>query len=158
MTTSRHELVASGFLTQMGLVNTQVAGGGGTVTLARNVDDAIKVDRALVMVDGGYEKNPESLGEVMGQDRYLRRFAVFGYCRAATDALLAAAINDLNARLVKAILTDPTLGGVAEYTWERSQDNPDWDDEKGRRPNASFTVHFETEYVTKQGDPFSLPG
>ena len=156
MSLSRREIILAAFKTQLDKINTLTA--GATVTTARNVDDAVAAPPAVVMVDGGMEKNSGTVGgEIFGEDRYLLRISVYGYASNVTDAGLGADISDLHARIVKTRLADVTLGGVAEYMRESAMDDPEWDHERGRRPNAAVMVHFETEFITKQGDPYSLP-
>lgn len=156
---SRRETVLQAFKTQLAVINS--AGAGTTVTIARNVDDALDAATklpAVIMVDLGMEKNGADVGgEITGQDRYMLRVGVYGYVSNATDEGLGGDISDLQARIVKAMLADTTLAGAAEYLREAAMDDPDYDHVDGHRPNAAFITHFEVEFVTKQGDPFSLP-
>lgn len=158
MPTSRRELVLQAFKTQLSLINTVTT--GPAVTVARNVDDAITAPPAVVMVDGGMTKNAGEVGgEITGQDRYLLRVGVYGYVSNATDEGLGGDISDLNARIARTMLADVSLGGTAGFMREATDamDDPDYDHERGRRPNAAFMSHFEIEFITRQGDPFELP-
>lgn len=129
------------------------------VTILRNSGDQVDVAPTAIMVDGGQERHTGAGGdgEVFGQDTYTLRVRVFGYVDAATDEALGGAISDLYAKIVAAILADPTLAGAAQYTREASSslDDPDWDSDRGRRPNAAFAVNFEVEFVTRNGDPYN---
>lgn len=160
MPTSRLETVLAAFKTQLATINSVAP--GSTVTVARSLDDAIAQGSlpTVVMTKGALLKNDGAVGgEITGQDRYLINIAVWCYEGAATDELLDAALSDIYARVVKTMLANVTLSGAAEYLREapNAADAPEWDHERGRRPNAALTVFFETEFITKQGDPFSLP-
>ena len=76
--------------------------------------------------------------------------------RFHTPGALARVQLAIDAELA-AILADPTLAGAAQYTREASSslDDPDWDSDRGRRPNAAFAVNFEVEFVTRNGDPYN---
>jgi hypothetical protein len=125
---------------------------------------------ALIMVDGGQSRTIDlgngsgqsgatgsgHDGEVFGQEAYTARVVVHGYVDAADSAALGAAISDLYAKVVQAVLADPYLGGAAQYLREAADSLSDPEiNLEGVLPTAVFAVHFEVEFVTKSGDPFS---
>jgi hypothetical protein len=150
---SRREAALAAFKTQLETLNTptQVA------TVARNVRDAVTAPPAVVMVDGGERKNED--GESFLEDRYTLRVSVYGYVQAATDEQLGGEISELRAKIVAAVLADPFLAGAAEYVREApdAMDNPDYDEERGRKPSAAMMVNFEVEYTTAKGNPYAGP-
>jgi hypothetical protein len=125
---------------------------------------------ALIMVDGGQSRTialgndsgqsgaagSDRDGEVFGQETYTARVAVYGYVDAADSTALGAAISDLYAKVVQAVLADPYLDGSAQYLREAADSLSDPEiNLEGVLPTAVFAIHFEIEFVTKSGDPFS---
>jgi len=129
---------------------------GGAFKVKRNAGDALTVADApaVDMVDGG-QKSDE---QVFGETAYVLRVRVFGYARAANGDALGAAISDLDGQVVKAALADRYLGGLVDWVREApdSLDDPDVNHD-GARPHAHLVKHFEIEFRTKAGDPFSAP-
>lgn len=80
------------------------------------------------------------------------RFMVRHVAQAANEVDLA--VDPLYVAGVRAILADPTLGGLARYTREISQK---WDLEKGSVDTVALVVTYESEFETSRSDPSSSP-
>jgi hypothetical protein len=87
--------------------------------------------------------------------RYTMDVDAEGYVKAATDALIGPAINNLYGELTKAALADHTLGGLAIDVRESNLQDVYIDDES-QKPSAAFAVTFNITYSTAGGDPFTL--
>lgn len=148
MPTTRRELVLEAFKAQLGA--------GAAFAVRRNAGDDLTADDAPAadLVDGGQVADESVFGEVT----YTLRARVYGYVRAADGDALGAAISDLHGQVVKNGLSDRYLGGLAEYVREapESLDDPEMNRD-GARPHAGLVVHFEIEFRTKAGDPYTAP-
>jgi len=78
-----------------------------------------------------------------------------GYARAASDALLGPAVNNLYGELVKAGLASHTLGGLTVDVREGGLQDVYIDDEASK-PTGAFAMTFSIQYSTAGGDPFTL--
>ena len=78
-----------------------------------------------------------------------------GYARAATDAVLGKALSNLHGELVKAALTDHTLGGLSVDVREGDLQDVYIDDEASK-PTGAFALTFQIQFSTAGGDPFTL--
>jgi len=87
--------------------------------------------------------------------RYSLSVDVEGYVRAATDALLGPAINNLYAETVYSALSDYTLGGLSIDVQEGDLQDVYIDDEAST-PTGAFAMTFTIQYSTAGGDPFTL--
>lgn len=143
--------------TVLAAFKTQLASNiGGSEQVFRNRKDAITSAPALVVEDGGQDRDDSNSAE----DRYRLRVRVWAYVEAGDGEDgedVGGDISDLHARIVKAITTDATLGGAAEYVTEANMEDPEWDPEAGSRDNATFVVGFTVEFTTKVGDPTQRP-
>lgn len=82
---------------------------------------------------------------------------ILGFVKAAGDAALGPAINDLYARTVEALEADKTLG-LAFVLWSGEEDfEVEFDEEEGHAPAAAFTLSWEVRYQVAVSDPYSAP-
>jgi hypothetical protein len=84
-----------------------------------------------------------------GVDAWRLRFCV--RCMVSAQNTADAAADPLYSAAVKAILADPTMGGLATFAeelthkWER--------DGTAATDNLALVVTFETQFSTRRGDP-----
>lgn len=114
----------------------------------RAVDDG---QRPAVVVVSAADDRPDVEGT--GQDEYRMGVLVHGFVSAAAGASIEAAVNELYARIVRAALADPQLGGLADNLRHRGM-NHDLTAQGGAR-TAEIIVEFEVDYATVEGDPFT---
>ncbi|MGE0715647.1 MAG: hypothetical protein AB7P02_09400 [Alphaproteobacteria bacterium] len=122
----------------------------GGVTVYRNRSSRIVSLPAVNLVDGGMKADDETLGLT----RYDMEFSVQGYVDPANDAAIGPAISDLQARIVEALLADPTLGGVVVDVHE-GESRVDIDRGEGKAPVAMIETDFTVEFFTREGDPYA---
>ncbi len=132
-----------------------VADGGPSVTRLerarqRDIDD---VRRPALLVIGGGEERLEA--EASGQDEYRMTVEVWGYAQARSNESVETALNDLYARVVRALAVDPHLGGLADdVRFQRfSHDLV----ALGSARTADFVAEYAVEYATAEGDPYQRP-
>ena len=126
------------------------------ISVFRNRKDAITSAPAVVIEDGGMAPDTSNIAE----DRYRMRVRVWAYVEAGASEDgedVGGDISELHGRIVKAITSDRSLGGVAEDVEPLDMDDPEWDLETGTRDNAAFAVGFTVEFTTKAGDPTVVP-
>jgi hypothetical protein len=131
---------------------------GDAVTVERGRDTPASEFPCLVIAAGSEQGREESYGQ---QDLTMT-VEVYGYVQQAAQegdvdaagADFEAAVNDLYARTVQAVMTEPrTLGGIAvdmrfvSMTPEIAMD--------AATNSGSFTVVFEVDYWTSSSNPFS---
>jgi hypothetical protein len=87
--------------------------------------------------------------------RYTLDVEAEGYARAATDLLLGPAVNQLYGQLVKAALSDHSLGGLAIDVREGNMQDIYIDDEASK-PTGAFPITFSIQFSTVGGDPFTI--
>lgn len=80
---------------------------------------------------------------------------VVGHARAASDAALGQAVNNLYGEVAKAALADHTLGGLTIDVQESDVIERYVDDEADK-PTGSFQMQFNLQFSTAYGDPFTL--
>lgn len=105
---------------------------------------------SVLVIDGDEGEPEEGIGIV-------KRFAIVraeGYVKAATQAVLRNARENLQAHVIHAIASDYTLGGWAVNATHTRTDTIQVF--HSTIPAAAFSVEFEIEYWTKPGDPFTL--
>ncbi|WP_165063941.1 hypothetical protein [Paludisphaera rhizosphaerae] len=90
-----------------------------------------------------------------GATDYRMAVTVEGYVQTPGRDTLAAANNDLYARVVRALNDDYTLGGFAQDVTETAAAF-DVDRDGMETPTAYFAVEFEIRYFTRQGDPYAV--
>ena len=96
------------------------------------------------------------LSDETGATRYRLTVDVEGYVRVQTDPDLGPALNALYAELVKAAVSDFSLGDLAVDVREGDVDDV-FIDPDASRPTAAFSMSFDIDYSTATGDPFT-PG
>jgi hypothetical protein len=131
---------------------------GDAVTVERGRDAPVSAFPCLI-INSGNERGEE---RSYGQQDLTMTVEVYGYVQQAAEegdvdaagADFEAAVNDLYARTVQAVLTEPrTLGGIAidmrfvSMTPEIAMD--------AATNSGSFTVVFEVDYWTSSSNPFS---
>lgn len=102
---------------------------------------------ALHIFDGG-QKALEWGGF---ETRFESRFTVEGYLEAADGAEAHDELSDLYANVVKALITEPPMGGLAESIDEIGMDvsvGPLFG-----KARLSFTLDFSITYATRRDDP-----
>lgn len=103
---------------------------------------------ALHCYDGG-----ERLTEA---ESYATRKALFltveGFVQGASGAAAHAALNTLHANVVKALLTEPPLGGIVELIEEAGDLRIDVAELASQR-RLGFAQDFRVEFATVRGDP-----
>ncbi len=110
---------------------------------------ASAVDSWLVQIDGAEERRPDQQNGVLWIDA---RCEVWLAARAATTALLAAALNDLRAKVLAAIYADRTLGGKVAWVDYDSTSAPDLQaDDIGGLIVTLVLIRTESD-----SDPYSL--
>ncbi len=147
--------------TALAAFKTKLAANSRADEVYRNRKDAIAAAEVTnkgvwVVEDGGMDRDDGNSAE----DRYRLRVRCWGYCQAPDDGDgedVGTIISEMHASAVKAITTDPTLGGAVEYCTEANMEDPEWDQNAGTRDNASFAIGFTLEFVTKVGDPTQAP-
>lgn len=105
---------------------------------------------ALNQLDGGHDDPAE---ETLYTE-YPLSVSVEGFVKATADEALGPALSDLHARVVKALLADRTLGGVAVDLVEGGM-VADLNHGTGSAPQARFTALFTVRFWTRPGDPFT---
>lgn len=79
------------------------------------------------------------------------------YVTAATEALVGAAWNDMQARVVAVITADRTLGGLAiEDVEQVGEDGVAVAQGEGHGPLKSGMIEFEVHYLRVVGDPYTF--
>lgn len=110
--------------------------------------DAV-ADSWLVQIDGSEERRPDQQGGVLWIDA---RCEVWLAARAASTALLAAALNDLRAKVLAAVYADRTLGGKVAWVECDSTSAPDLEaDDIGGLLVTLVMIRTESDT-----DPYSL--
>lgn len=150
MATSVREQVIAAFYS---VVNTALPVALPGALVERNRSRAVPKgeDAYIVLFDG-----PQIiLSDDTCSSRYETAIDVEGTARAASDALLGPAINNLWAETVAAALADHTLGGISIDVREGSLQDVYIDDEASK-PTGMFAMTFTIEFSTAGGDPFTL--
>ncbi len=121
------------------------------VTIERNRDAAVQAFPSLIVRDG----NQETASINSGMTDYTMTVSIEGFVKSSSTASIGTDLNDLYARIVKAIIADYTLGGIAEDIAETGMDML-IDDMPGNAPHGAFNVTFQVKYTTLENDPYSL--
>lgn len=117
--------------------------------IERNRDIEVTSFPAVVMVDRG-----QSIGQDdTGIKRVRMGVDVEMYAAAPTFDQLAGALDRLYSAVVKAVLADHTLGGVAVDVAEDDMTDPEIDRAEGRGPNIAASLGFNIEYWVAEDDP-----
>ena len=102
---------------------------------------------AVHVFDGG-----QSPGENEGGSRQqVLRFTAEGYVKGGTGPEAHAALNALHADVVRAVMADPTLGGLAEVISDGDLRVDVAELASARR--LGFAQDFEIQFATPRGDP-----
>lgn len=91
--------------------------------------------------------------EETGVSRYALDLVVEGFVEGATGPLAHAALNELHAQVVKALRTEPLLGGLAEEVSEGATRVDVAQLADARR--LAFAQDFKVIFTTVAGDPAS---
>ncbi len=155
MTIAIREQVVRAFAT---LLATLTDEHGDAVTVERGRDAPVSAFPCLVIAAGSERGEEPSYGQL----DLTMTIEVYGYVQQAAEegdvdaagADFEAAVNDLYARTVQAVMTEPrTLGGIAidmrfvSMTPEIAMD--------AATNSGSFTIEFEIQYWTSSANPFS---
>lgn len=129
-----------------------LAGDGGPALAAieRNRRPENQVFPAVFLVDA---EGLEEIAEETGIDRVTMSVTLEGQVRGAQDADLGPSQTLLMARVIRAALTDPTLGGLAANMMRGAVGYEL--DRDGSPPTAGFKAELLVEYITLSGDPFT---
>ena len=116
-------------------------------------DRSIEVETypAVVLLDGDH--TIETLNH--GVDDVAMQVMCEVYVEAATDAAVGPAYNDLQARVVAAMLADRQIAGVLDIEEERT-DEPALVRGEGQQPTKVGTTDFRVHYQRLLGDPYTL--
>ncbi len=123
------------------------------VTVKRTPDFDFKADElpAVAQFTGGHVIPSQASGIALRTVRVRVGCGVV----AASPADLEGAINDLHAKVIVALMADPTLGGsIVGMIREVEMTDPDFDDQAGK-PNSQFTLAFELDVSTDELSPYT---
>lgn len=121
------------------------------VTVER--DRSIEVDTypSVIVFDGGHTVSTEN----HGVDDIDLQVSVEIYVEGATDADIGPAYNDLQARVVVAMLADRKIAGIQDIE-EQASDDPPIGRGEGQKPTKSGVTDFLVKYQRLPGDPYTL--
>lgn len=111
-------------------------------------------------------RDSQGVSEEIGHTAYILELGVVGYARLdwkdrdsadqdRCDALLDTALTDLYAKVVSAVLADPTLGGLVVDIAEGGL-LLDADRGEGKESAGMFDLTLSVTYWTKPGDPYTV--
>lgn len=146
MTDTIRERIIAALETKYSQIST-IAG----LIVERNRDTPVQEFPTLVIIDGQQSPSYDDTGIT----RYDMEVFVEGYVRAASNDL-GTANNALYGAVLKKTMEDITLGGLCFDIRERDM-LPDINRNEGEKPEAGFSLLLSVSYLTKEGDPFSLP-
>jgi hypothetical protein len=119
----------------------------------RDTDIAATEMPAVVLRDGGHDVRDG----ISGEASYTLAFTVEGFVTGTDEAAIAAAVDDLYGKVVKALVADPTLGGEASDVRHVSMSAPDPLTEDQDAPYAVIELDFEVDFETAENDPYAKP-
>jgi hypothetical protein len=102
-----------------------------------------------------YDQGQREIEREAGSTRYELSFRVEGYVEGGSGVSARAELNGLHARTVKALTSDPTLGGLAELIEETGELRRDIAELASKR-RQGFAQDFIIQYSTPRGDPTVL--
>jgi hypothetical protein len=143
--TSVREQIVQAVVTALGTIT-----GYTGLTVERNRPEPVARFPALVVVEGSQSSDDS----VFGITDVRLQIDVEGYVVDTTISAASTTATSLLADVVRALLADETLGGLAVDTKELSSDFAA-DRGEGRRPLVQFTVSVEIRFFHKPGDPFT---
>jgi hypothetical protein len=104
---------------------------------------------ALILNDNG-----QSIRETeAGATRYALDLMIEGYVEGGTGASASAALNELHAAVVAAVMSEPPIGGLAEVIEEGAL-RVDVATLGGAR-RLGFALDLTIQFATRRGDPAS---
>lgn len=120
------------------------------VAVERNRRTAVEADEApkIVMFDLGHQADTLNIGLI----DYSMAIEVEGTVTTSSDATLGTAVNALYVQIL-ASLADYTLGGLCSGLRETGLDVRIISEDESSKPLATFTVSFEVDFQTPDGDP-----
>lgn len=114
----------------------------------------------------GYEEMPRILVlagddvpadlQFTGADHLVATVELQLFAKGATMAAACAALETLRGKAIAAAFADLTLGGFAFQLGKASSSEIDRAGTEGHEPSAAQAVRFTVEYLTAEGDPFTL--
>jgi hypothetical protein len=123
------------------------------LTAQRDRDTEVSEYPALVLL-AGEQSADDSFAT--GVTRYVLTVTVEGYVQETDDGKTTAEkIDELYGKVLQAALSDRTLGGLAVDVREQPLEQQ-IDRSAGHPPGGAFSLPFEIEYWTRQGDPFTV--
>jgi hypothetical protein len=107
----------------------------------------------ILIEDGGHDTPDETVA--YGSTLYPMNVNLYGYVEAPSGPDARIAINALYGRVLPVLLSDRSLGGIAQDLREGQMETEFFTAETGFR--GVFSLALQIDFFTKTGDP-SLPG
>jgi hypothetical protein len=104
---------------------------------------------AMVLFDG------DQTSQVHSVTQMIHNLLVEVECTVeGTD--VGATQNDIYAKVVQAVCADTTLGGYSVDVREAGMFLDEIDDSRASTVKSTFTINFEVDYLTKEGNPYQI--
>lgn len=125
------------------------------LTAEREREEMVETDEIPFLALYELEVTPQE--EFAGEDGWSLAVQIEGLAQGATRVAARQAAAELRAEVVKAVLADRTLGGLARDVLSSNELAPAQLDYKVADTVAEFAVAFDVLFATAEGNPFSLP-
>lgn len=146
MTLTVREKVLAAFKAKLDLIS--------DVTVYRNRDVEISSDKmpAINMIDGGHGGQYDSTAI----QRIDLPVTIECYTKAETDELLGPAISELYGQVTLQVMSDITLGGLAQEVapGDQPMSDPVIAREKNTPPHAAFELNFVITFFVNPLNPY----
>lgn len=120
------------------------------IKLERNRDARFQTFPGINILDGPQTRDePESTGIAL----YTTTATVEGYVQAEVSADLGPALNELHGQIVKALLANRTLDGLADDLFEGEM-RPEIGERENQRPVMGFSLDVQIKFCTAESDPY----
>jgi hypothetical protein len=143
MPTAKRETALAAFVAQL------AAGLGATWTVVRDRDAPFSADKQISVDEGASALEARA----PAQDRYDLALEVVAYRSGLTDETLGLTVSATHAEVVRATLSDASLGGAVSHARQLGLDDPDVDRGAGRALSVAVSIRFELLLFTRAGDP-----
>jgi len=125
----------------------------GGLTYFRNLDREPEPAEmnCIIQIDGGH------VAKTIYSGTAVKTLAVAVECYVTAAALddMADAIDDVSGKVIKALIADVSLGGMAIDVRDTEMSDPAILSEDQEKPYAEFTLDFEIDFEHGESDPYA---